>query len=312
MLWDKNKVTLIEGEGSLTDDGNVAVGGETYEAKAVVLATGSVALPIPGRRVLRPDRRHLGRLVAARAAEAARGRRRRRLGLGDRLRLRALRHRGDPDRDARRRSCRSRTRTWPASSSGPSSAGHRRSSPARRSPTSRTRASRSSSRSATPDGEADYLAIAGGRAPDTEALNLAGAKVETEENGKIKVDEFQRTSNPKVFAIGDLVRGPALAHKASEEGVVAVETIAGAPTHAGRRRPDPRRDLLPPAGRERRAHRGGREGGRARHQGRPLQARRRRRLGRLRRPRGHGEDRRRRRSTARSSAPTSSATAPAT
>ena len=64
------------------------------------------------------------------------------------------------------------------------------------------------------EGEADYLAIAGGRAPDTEALNLAGAKVETEENGRIKVDEFQRTSNQKVFAIGDLVRGAALAHKA--------------------------------------------------------------------------------------------------
>jgi dihydrolipoamide dehydrogenase len=80
-------------------------------------------------------------------------------------------------------------------------------------------------------GEADYLAIAGGRAPDTETLNLAGAKVETEENGKVKIDEYQRTSNAKVFAIGDLVRGPALAHKASEEGVVAVETAAGAPTH---------------------------------------------------------------------------------
>ncbi|HEY1855229.1 MAG TPA: FAD-dependent oxidoreductase, partial [Solirubrobacterales bacterium] len=48
MLWDKNKVTLIEGDGSLTSDGNVKVGDDVYEAKAVVLATGSVALPIPG------------------------------------------------------------------------------------------------------------------------------------------------------------------------------------------------------------------------------------------------------------------------
>ena len=48
MLWDKNKVELIEGEGSLTADGNVKVGGKTYEAGAVVLATGSVAMPIPG------------------------------------------------------------------------------------------------------------------------------------------------------------------------------------------------------------------------------------------------------------------------
>jgi dihydrolipoamide dehydrogenase len=55
--------------------------------------------------------------------------------------------------------------------------------------------------------------------------------VDTEEDGRIKIDDFQRTSNKKVYAIGDIVRGPALAHKASEEGVVAVETIAGADTH---------------------------------------------------------------------------------
>jgi dihydrolipoamide dehydrogenase len=47
-LWQKNKVTLIEGDGSLTAEGDVKVGDEVYEAKAVVLATGSVALPIPG------------------------------------------------------------------------------------------------------------------------------------------------------------------------------------------------------------------------------------------------------------------------
>src|SRR3954454_2233127 len=48
MLWDKNKIALIEGEGSLTPEGNVKVGEETYEAGTVVLASGSAALPIPG------------------------------------------------------------------------------------------------------------------------------------------------------------------------------------------------------------------------------------------------------------------------
>src|SRR4051794_25990964 len=47
-LWDKNKVATIEGEGSLTAEGNVKVGEEVYEAGAVILATGSVALAIPG------------------------------------------------------------------------------------------------------------------------------------------------------------------------------------------------------------------------------------------------------------------------
>ena len=79
--------------------------------------------------------------------------------------------------------------------------------------------------------EVDYVAIAGGRAPDTDGLGLDAAGVKTGDGGRIEIDEYQRTSNPKVFAIGDLVRGAALAHKASEEGVVAVETIAGAQTH---------------------------------------------------------------------------------
>src|ERR687897_788043 len=79
--------------------------------------------------------------------------------------------------------------------------------------------------------KADYLVIAGGRAPDTEALNLDAAGVKTGDRGMIEVDEYQRTSADGIFAVGDLVRGPALAHKASEEGVVAVETAAGAPTH---------------------------------------------------------------------------------
>ena len=80
--------------------------------------------------------------------------------------------------------------------------------------------------------EVDYLCVAGGRAPDVEGLGLEEAGVELEENGrKIKVDEFQRTTNQKVFAIGDLVNQKALAHKASEEGVIAVETAAGVETH---------------------------------------------------------------------------------
>ena len=79
--------------------------------------------------------------------------------------------------------------------------------------------------------KADHLAIAGGRRPDTDPLNLDAAGVKTEENGRIAIDEYQRTSADGVYAIGDLVRGPALAHKASEEAVVAVEHAAGQQTH---------------------------------------------------------------------------------
>jgi dihydrolipoamide dehydrogenase len=77
----------------------------------------------------------------------------------------------------------------------------------------------------------DYLVIAAGRGADVEALGLDGAGVELGERGLVKVDGALRTTAPGVYAIGDLVPGPALAHKASDEGVIAVEDSAGLTTH---------------------------------------------------------------------------------
>jgi dihydrolipoamide dehydrogenase len=80
-------------------------------------------------------------------------------------------------------------------------------------------------------GEVDYLVIAAGRGPDVEALGFRAAGVKLDERGLVKVDGALRTSAPGVYAIGDLVAGPALAHKASDEGVIAAEDSAGLPTH---------------------------------------------------------------------------------
>jgi dihydrolipoamide dehydrogenase len=77
---------------------------------------------------------------------------------------------------------------------------------------------------------ADYLVVATGRRPDVEGLGLADAGVELEPNGMVKVDGALRTSRPGVYAIGDLVHGPALAHKASDEGIIATEDSAGRET----------------------------------------------------------------------------------
>ncbi len=77
----------------------------------------------------------------------------------------------------------------------------------------------------------DYLCIAAGRAPDTEALGLDAAGVKTGERGLIEVDGRLRTSADGVWAIGDIVPGPALAHKASDEGIIAVEDAAGMDVH---------------------------------------------------------------------------------
>jgi dihydrolipoamide dehydrogenase len=230
MLWDKNKVELIEGEGALDADANVSVGGTTYEADAVVLATGSVALPIPGvefsERVVDtwgawslPEQPKRIAVVGAGAS-------------GSEIASAYVRYGTDvlliemldqilplEDKDVARVVDRHFKKQGMTVSTG-----------------TRVDMIQPGSKSVKlrfgdQEAEVDYLCIAGGRAPDTAALGLGEAKIETGENGQIYVDEYQRTSNPKVFAIGDLVRGPALAHKASEEGVVSVETIAGHPTH---------------------------------------------------------------------------------
>jgi dihydrolipoamide dehydrogenase len=79
--------------------------------------------------------------------------------------------------------------------------------------------------------EVDYLVIAAGRGPDVEALGLKEAGVELDEKGLVRVDGAQRTTAPGIYAIGDLVHGPALAHKASDEGIIAAEDAAGLATH---------------------------------------------------------------------------------
>jgi dihydrolipoamide dehydrogenase len=78
---------------------------------------------------------------------------------------------------------------------------------------------------------ADWLVIAAGRGPDVAALGLDAAGVKLDDRGLIAVDGAQCTSAEGIYAIGDLVAGPALAHKASDEGIIAVESAAGLQTH---------------------------------------------------------------------------------
>jgi len=79
--------------------------------------------------------------------------------------------------------------------------------------------------------EVQWLVIAAGRGPDIDGLGLDTAGVTLGERGLIAVDGRMRTNLQGVYAIGDLVPGPALAHKASDEGVIAVEDAAGMATH---------------------------------------------------------------------------------
>lgn len=76
----------------------------------------------------------------------------------------------------------------------------------------------------------DKLIVAVGRRPETRELLAADSGVNLDERGFIYVDDYCATSVPGVYAIGDVVRGPMLAHKASEEGVMVAERIAGQQT----------------------------------------------------------------------------------
>ncbi len=229
-LWDKGKIDVIEGEGSLTAEGNVKVGDAVYEAKAVVLATGSVAMPIPGvefgGRVVDtwgawslPELPRKIAVVGAGASGSEIASAYSRFGTEVILIEMLPQILPAEDKDIAKIVERVFKKGGIEVSTG--------------TPVENVEAGKSSVKFTYGDksAEVDYLVIAGGRRPDVEALNLKEAGVELEENGKVKVDAYQQTTNPKVYAIGDLVNKKALAHKASEEGVVAVEKAAGVETH---------------------------------------------------------------------------------
>ena len=79
--------------------------------------------------------------------------------------------------------------------------------------------------------EGDYLLVAVGRRPSLTGIDAAALGLNVGRRGEILVDDQMRTNLRNVFAIGDCVPGPMLAHKAEDEGVVAAEVIAGKPAH---------------------------------------------------------------------------------
>ncbi|MGH8629783.1 MAG: FAD-dependent oxidoreductase, partial [Burkholderiales bacterium] len=79
--------------------------------------------------------------------------------------------------------------------------------------------------------EFDRLIVAIGRAPNSADLGAETVGLKIDGRGFIEVDAHNRTNLPNVYAIGDVVRGPMLAHKSSEEGVAVAETIAGQQAH---------------------------------------------------------------------------------
>ncbi|MCK0207851.1 dihydrolipoyl dehydrogenase [Starkeya koreensis] len=79
--------------------------------------------------------------------------------------------------------------------------------------------------------EADVVLVAIGRVPYTEGLGLEALGVETDKRGRVVTDHYFRTNVPGIFAIGDAIAGPMLAHKAEDEGVALAELLAGQAGH---------------------------------------------------------------------------------
>ncbi len=79
--------------------------------------------------------------------------------------------------------------------------------------------------------EGDYCLVSVGRRPYTDGLNAEKAGVKLDDRGRVEINEHLQTSVPHIYAIGDVVKGAMLAHKAEEEGVVVAETLAGQKPH---------------------------------------------------------------------------------
>jgi dihydrolipoamide dehydrogenase len=77
----------------------------------------------------------------------------------------------------------------------------------------------------------DYVLVSIGRRPYTDGLGLEKAGLSADERGRIPVNEKLQTAQPHIYAIGDVIKGAMLAHKAEEEGVFVAETIAGQHPH---------------------------------------------------------------------------------
>ncbi|MGI4792769.1 MAG: dihydrolipoyl dehydrogenase, partial [Janthinobacterium lividum] len=236
-LFKKNKVAWLKGAGTITAPGMVSVDGTEYAAKHIVLATGSESIPLPGvdvdeKRVVSstgaleldqvPDKmvvigggyiglelgsvwkrlgadvtvvEYLDRLVPGMDAEIAK------------MFERVLGKQGI--------SFRLGTKVTAADTSG-----------------NQIKLTVEPAKGGTAETiEADVVLVAIGRRAFTDGLGLDAIGVKRDERGRVEVDAHYASNVPGIYAIGDLIAGPMLAHKAEEEGVALAEQIAGQAGH---------------------------------------------------------------------------------
>jgi dihydrolipoamide dehydrogenase len=227
-LFRKNKVTWLKGTGRIVAPGKVDVAGTTYDTKHIVIATGSESVPLAGVEVdekqivtstggLELDRvpGHLvvigGGYIGLELGSVWRR-------LGAQVTVVEFLDRIVPAMDAEI------AKAGASSREGISSARHEVTG-ARNDGVTRIEPAKGG---AVEELKADVVLLSIGRRPYTDGV---GAGVELDERGRVKTDAHYATNVPGIYAIGDAIAGPMLAHKAEEEGVALAERLAGQAGH---------------------------------------------------------------------------------
>ena len=240
-LMDKNKITVLEGLGSFVDATHVAVTkadgtSETVEAKNIIIATGSKPSSLPFIKVdkeriitstealkLKEVPKHLviigGGVIGIELGQVY-------LRLGAQVSVVEFMDRIIPGMDASL----SKELTKVLKKQGMKFyVSHKVKSVERKGSTVTVQAENAKGEIITLEG--DYSLVSVGRRPYTDGLNANKAGVKITDRGMVEVNDHLQTNIPNIYAIGDVVRGAMLAHKAEEEGAMVAEILAGQKPH---------------------------------------------------------------------------------
>ena len=240
-LMDKNKITVFEGLGSFVDASHISIAksdgtSETIEAKNIVIATGSKPSSLPFIKIdkeriitstealkLKEVPKHLviigGGVIGIELGQVY-------LRLGAQVSVVEFMDRIIPGMD----SSLSKELTKVLKKQGMKFyVSHKVKSVERKGDSVIVQAENSKGETITLEG--DYSLVSVGRRPYTDGLNADKAGVKLTERGMVEVNDHLQTNIPNIYAIGDVVRGAMLAHKAEEEGVMVAEILAGQKPH---------------------------------------------------------------------------------
>jgi dihydrolipoamide dehydrogenase len=240
-LMDKNKITVLEGLGSFVDATHVAIANadgtsETIEAKNIIIATGSKPSSLPFIKIdkeriitstealkLKEVPKHLviigGGVIGIELGQVY-------LRLGAQVSVVEFMDRIIPGMDASL----SKELTKVLKKQGMKFyVSHKVKSVERNGDAVTVQAENAKGETITLEG--DYSLVSVGRRPYTDGLNADKAGVKISDRGQVEVNDHLQTNVPNIYAIGDVVRGAMLAHKAEEEGAMVAEIIAGQKPH---------------------------------------------------------------------------------